>query len=100
MMLYIKLIIKLDKTDKYTLILIVIEVMKDINRPVCVQIWHFLKLPFKSSINGRKLAVGGVNKTQFSCYLYTRGYHKSYELPRRMPGFFLIILLILSINSL
>ena len=28
MMLYIKLIIKLDKTDKYKLILIVIDVMK------------------------------------------------------------------------
>ena len=40
----------------------------DINRPVCVQVGIL--------INFQKLQtwyVGGVNMTQFSCYLYTQG---------------------------
>ena len=67
-MLYIKLIIKLDKRQ--------IEANSDcpehngtdINRPVCVQVGILI-----ASQKLQRLYVGGVNMTQFSCYLYTQG---------------------------
>ena len=34
-----------------------------------------------------KLTVGGVNMTQFSCYLYTQGLHKLRKRLGRMPLF-------------
>ena len=65
-MLYIKLIIKLDKTYKWKPILIVKDIMDQtfINRTVCVYMFA-LKLPFKSCINGIKPVVGG-SKQDFS----------------------------------
>ena len=68
MMLYIKLIIKLDKLT---------QANSDCQGHI----------PSKSCIGGMKPVVGGVNKTQFSCYLYTQGYHKLHRQPRKMPLF-------------
>ena len=67
-MLYIKLIIKLDKRQ--------IEANSDcpehngtgINRPVCVQVG--ILIAFQKL---QRWYVGGVNMTQFPCYLYTQG---------------------------
>ena len=67
-MLYIKLIIKLTKRQ--------IEANSDcpehngtdINRPVYVQVG--ILIAFQKL---RRWYVGGVNMTQFSCYLYTKG---------------------------
>ena len=66
-MLYIKLVIKLDKK---------IEANSncpehngtDINRPVCVEVG--IVIAFQKL---QRSYVGGVNMTQFSCCLYTQG---------------------------
>ena len=59
MMFYIKLIIKLDKTDK-------IRANSDFQGHNGTEITYkfTLLLPFKSCIDGMKLAVGGANKTR------------------------------------
>ena len=67
-MLYIKLIIKLDKRQTEANSDCPEHNGTDINRPACVQVGiliAFLKL--------QRWYVGGVNMTQFSCYLYTQG---------------------------
>ena len=69
-MLYIKSIIKLDKKIRQ------IEANPDcpehnetdINRPVCVQLG--ILIAFQKL---QRWYVGGVNMTQFSCYLCTQG---------------------------
>ena len=59
----------------------------DINRSVCVQVSIFNYLLHKviSCINSMQPAVRGINKTQFSCFVYIQGYHKLHKRPTRMP---------------
>ena len=88
MMLYIKLIIKLDKTDKYKPTLIVKDIMNDINRPVCVQVCiliTFEKLQRWYEVRSR----GSKQETVFLLYvcMYTKGCHKLHKRPRRFPLF-------------
>ena len=40
------------------------------------------------TIDGMEPGEGGVNKTRFSCNLYTQGYHKLHKRQRRMPLFY------------
>ena len=79
MLLHIKLIIKLDKTDKYKPILIVMDIMEHACMRTSLHFNYLLKVAY--------MAVGGVNKTQYSCYLYTQNYHKLHKRPRRFPLF-------------
>ena len=48
-----------------------------------------------------KPTVGGVNKIEFSWYLYTQVYHKLHTRSKKIPPvFFLVILFILTVNGL
>ena len=66
-MLYIKLIIKLAKIQIETNSDCPEHNGTDINRPVCVQ--EGILIAFQKL---QRWFVGGVNMTQFSCYLYTQ----------------------------
>ena len=67
-MLYIKLIIKLDKKTNRANSDCPEHTGTDINRPVCVQVG--ILIAFQKL---QRWCIGGVNMTQFSCYLYTQG---------------------------
>ena len=67
-MLHIKLIIKLDKKTIGANSDCPEHNGTDLNRPVCIQVG--ILIAFQKL---ERWYFGGVNMTQFSCYLYTQG---------------------------